>query len=185
MSEDSKLEIVVATKDSLPVRSETGSGLVARGLRDAKIGAELEAAVAARFAAMEGDRIARLREAFPSIRERAESGDADAQCDLGQIYYHGEILPKDASEAAKWYRQAAMRGHIPAQADLGMMLFQGKGIERNIVQAYYWSALAAQQGDDIAQVNLKEIAKEMNPVQVTEAETQVADWIRNAKRTWK
>ena len=131
MSEDSKLEIVVATKDSLPVRSETGSGLVARGLRDAKIRAELDV----RFAA--------LKEALPAIRDRAESGDAQAQYELGEIHYKGEVVPQDWTEAAKWYRRAADQSFLYAHMDLARMYEKGEGVPIDRTEAVLHDIKAA------------------------------------------
>ena len=38
------------------------------------------------------------------LREKAEQGEADAQYNLGGMYYIGEGVPQDYAEAVKWYR---------------------------------------------------------------------------------
>ena len=65
-----------------------------------------------------GDDAARKR--FEEIRAKAETGDIEAQYDLGELY---ENLKGDAAllEANKWFRKAAERGHSGAQNKLGEM----------------------------------------------------------------
>jgi len=41
------------------------------------------------------------------IRPLADQGNADAQYNLGNMYATGKGVPKDGSEAAKWFRRAA------------------------------------------------------------------------------
>lgn len=41
-----------------------------------------------------------------SLIRRAESGDAAAQCQLGDIYFYGRGVPQDYAEAHKWYSLA-------------------------------------------------------------------------------
>jgi TPR repeat protein len=45
----------------------------------------------------------------------AEKGDADAQFNLGVAYSSGKGVPKDETEAIKWYRKAAEQNHTRAQ----------------------------------------------------------------------
>ena len=40
-----------------------------------------------------------------TIQERAEAGDAEAQCELSKMYYYGEGVPKDDVKAVKWMRK--------------------------------------------------------------------------------
>ena len=51
----------------------------------------------------------------------AEQGDAEAQCNLGVMYYEGIGVPQDYEEAVKWYRLAAEQRHERAQFNLEMM----------------------------------------------------------------
>ncbi|MCH8098520.1 MAG: sel1 repeat family protein [Proteobacteria bacterium] len=50
-----------------------------------------------------GDYATALRE----WRPLAEQGDAEAQFNLGLMYYKGRGVPQDYAEAVKWYRLAA------------------------------------------------------------------------------
>ena len=51
----------------------------------------------------------------PTLQERAEQGDANAQYELGWEY---DYVQKDRAEAVKWYRKAADQGHHFAKDQL-------------------------------------------------------------------
>jgi len=88
------------------------------------------------------------------LRARAEKGDADAQFNLGVKYYRGDGVPKDAVQAATWYRRAAEQGAASAQYNLGLMHTSGEGVPKDAVQAASWFRKAAEQGYALAQNNL-------------------------------
>ena len=46
-----------------------------------------------------------------SVRKSTEQDYAQAQLKLGFIYNHGQGIPKDFAEAAKWHRKSAERGN--------------------------------------------------------------------------
>ena len=48
----------------------------------------------------------KLDEAVALYRQAADAGDGRAQASLGRLYASGRGVPKDLTEAAKWYRQA-------------------------------------------------------------------------------
>lgn len=99
-----------------------------------------------------------LLQAEPSYSEalvqRAKSGDAEAQYDLGWVYYEGEGVIQDYKEAVKWFRLAAEQGDAPAQCSLGYMYGNGDGVIQDYKEAAKWCRLAAEQGDASAQHNL-------------------------------
>jgi Sel1 repeat len=53
------------------------------------------------------------------IRPLADQGQADAQFNLGLMYYRGEGIPQNYVEAMRWCRLAADQGHAFAQSHLG------------------------------------------------------------------
>src|SRR5881409_3318501 len=57
-------------------------------------------------------------------RPLAESGDADAQFNLGQAYRLGRGVPTNVAESQKWFERAAAQGHVDAETTLGLLLFQ-------------------------------------------------------------
>jgi cell division septation protein DedD len=57
-------------------------------------------------------------------RPLAETGDADAQFNLGQAYRLGRGVPTNLAAAKTWFERAANQGHIDAETTLGLLLFQ-------------------------------------------------------------
>ena len=88
------------------------------------------------------------------LRLTAEHGDAEAQYNLGNVYYLGEGTPQDYAEAAKWYRLAAEQGNAAAQNNLGVMYDEGEGVPQDDREAVKWYRNAAEQGNASAQYNL-------------------------------
>jgi len=56
-----------------------------------------------------------LRDKSNSTIEKAINGDANAQNDLGCMYYKGQGVKLDYQEAVNWYRKAAEQGGVEAQ----------------------------------------------------------------------
>ena len=77
--------------------------------------------------------------------KRAESGDAEAQFQLGRAYEDGKDIPQDDGLAASWYKKSAEQGNASAQNDLGLMYRHGRGVSRNTEEAARWFARAAMQ----------------------------------------
>ena len=75
-------------------------------------------------------------------------------------YYHGEGVPKDYVEAAKWYRKAAEQELAIAQFNLGWIYENGEGVPKDMAEATKWYRKAAEQGDADAKEWLEENAKE-------------------------
>ncbi len=94
------------------------------------------------------------RKRFEEIKAKAEKGDADAQSNLGDMYYEGRSVPKDEAEAMKWLRKAAEQGHAFAQFNLGVMYEFGRGVPKDEAEAAKWYRKAAEQGYAAAQHNL-------------------------------
>ena len=56
----------------------------------------------------------------------AQHGDVVAQHDLGHAFEDGEGVPKNVSEATRWFRAAAEQGLATAQHDLGRSYANGE-----------------------------------------------------------
>ena len=54
----------------------------------------------------------------PFLKERAEKGDAEAQYELGNVYYFGKGVAVDHDKANEWYQKAADNGHRYAERAL-------------------------------------------------------------------
>ncbi len=92
---------------------------------------------------------------YPSrFQALAQHGDADAANGLAEMYFQGDGVKQDYSEAARWYLIAADQRDAYAQGKLGYLYDVGRGVRRDYGQATRWYELAANQGDMIAQYNL-------------------------------
>lgn len=87
-------------------------------------------------------------------RRRAETGDADAQAHLAEVYYNGRGVEVDYEEALRWGRLAAEQGNDRGQAMLAVSYFQGRAVELDYDEAARWAMLAAEQDNVTAQVIL-------------------------------
>ena len=103
----------------------------------------------------------------------ARQGNADAQYNLGVIYYSG--LGVNYGFAAHWFQLAAQQGHVQAQRDLGKMYERGQGVMPDYVEAYQWLKLAQLQEDEEAGRELKACAASMTPDQIAAAEKLVQE----------
>ena len=88
------------------------------------------------------------------LHKQAEKGDAEAQFNLGLLYDRGQGVPKDKSEALRWYRLAAMQGDAFAQNALGDNYWEGTGVPKDDREAVRWWRLAADKGFVPAQHSL-------------------------------
>ena len=110
-----------------------------------------------------------------SYRPLAEQGDAEAQINLGMMYYRGQGVPQDYLEAATWYRLSAKQGNAFAQFDLGMMYENGQGVLQDNTQAYKWLTIADAKTTDgelkkMAASHRHSIEKQMTADQIAEAQ---------------
>ena len=80
------------------------------------------------------------------LQKDAESGNAEAQSNLGDMYRSGEGVPKDTVKAVEWYQKAAAQGDAQAQKSLGFMYDNGVGVLEDDVKAIEWYQKAAAQG---------------------------------------
>ena len=100
------------------------------------------------------DEIAERRAAAKNVmrlRRDAAKGDSIAQCLLGYAYQNGEGVPKNDSEAVKWFRMSAEQGNTTAQGELGTAYSNGCGVPQDRGEGMKWWSKAAEQGDAIAQ----------------------------------
>jgi TPR repeat protein len=107
-----------------------------------------------------------LAEALQACNRAAEQGDAEAQFELGEYYYHGKQGEPDRTQALHWYEQASLQGHALAQHRLGSMFFRGEGVQPNNVQAYIVLKMAAVNGADEALDTADQVSEQMAPDQL-------------------
>jgi hypothetical protein len=94
-------------------------------------------------------------------RERAASGDAIAQVQLGYLYDHGKSgLAKDQREAARLYTLSANQGNAQAEANLGVFYGDGLGgLAKDEREAARLFKLSADQGDERARNRLLDLTR--------------------------
>lgn len=91
-------------------------------------------------------------------RKAALQGNANAQNNLGWMYYEGLGVHRDYAQALEWYRKAAQQGNATAQHNLGVMYDEGKGVRQNTATAKEWFGQACDNGlqegcDEYARLN--------------------------------
>jgi uncharacterized protein len=121
-----------------------------------------------------GDYAAALKLLWP----QAAQGNAEAQNNLGLMYYRGQGIPQDRAEAASWFRMAAEKGHARAQYNLGLTYHKGAGVPQDSVEALKWFRKAAEQGNARAQNNLAVMYHRGDGVPEDSAEA--VKWFRKA-----
>ncbi len=167
-------------------RKETGVEDNAEAYRQAAEQGDAIAQINLAYLYVEGQGVPQdAAEALRWYRQAAEQGQAIGQFSLGFMYEEGHDVPQDAAEALRWYRQAAEQGQAMAQFNLGFMYRDGKGVPQSDVQAYQWfTSVAAGLADSERDRDLRdsamrlrsEVASNMTPDQVVEAERLASEW---------
>jgi TPR repeat protein len=83
----------------------------------------------------------------------ADQGFAEAQSNLGVMYYNldvlydfGEGVAQDKAKALKWYSLAAEHGYVEAQFTLARFYYNGDVVAQDKAKAAKLYGLAAEQG---------------------------------------
>ncbi|MCH8078958.1 MAG: SEL1-like repeat protein [Proteobacteria bacterium] len=93
------------------------------------------------------------------LQPLAVRGNANAQYQLGALFYQGKGVQRDFVQAFLWYRRAAQQGHADAQYSLGNMYLMGEGIKQDDYHARQWYEKASEQGHGSAQHNLESLQR--------------------------
>jgi len=80
-----------------------------------------------------------------------------AQVRIGLRYATGQGVPKDFSEAVKWWIRAAEHGNADAQFYLGVCYLKGGGVPKDDTEAAKWFQKAAAQGHSAAREWLRRL----------------------------
>ena len=84
----------------------------------------------------------------------ADRGNAEAQFQLGNCYYHGLGIEQNIQEALSWYNRAASSGYAPAQNAIGKAHETGDFGAEDLKTAQRYYTMAANQGNVEAMYNL-------------------------------
>ena len=121
-----------------------------------------------------------LADALATLGEAAgPDAVADAQIVIGHLHYNGLGVPKDFTEAMKWYRKAAELGDAKAQYQVGVMFRHGQGVAKLPAEALMWGQKAAEQGYAKAQIEMASITLERGGY-TSQARAKAAKWYRMA-----
>ena len=112
--------------------------------------------------------------AFQRNQRLASKGDANAQNNLGVIYYFGEGVPQDYEKAVEWYSKAAEQGFAPAQSNLGYMYSDGEGVPQSLVNAYAWYSVASVSGDEDSTAQRDSVAEKLSREDLSKAQAEAA-----------
>jgi hypothetical protein len=80
----------------------------------------------------------------------ADRGDANAEYELGRMYFWGHGVPQDYAQADYWYQKAADQGFAKGEDGIGALYYYGNGLTQSYADALVWYRKAADQGDPIA-----------------------------------
>ena len=83
---------------------------------------------------------------FEETKRAADQGDADAQFNMGAMYYDGEGVQQDYQKAKQWYEKAAEKKDANAQYILGFMYEKGHGVRQDLATAKEWYGKACDNG---------------------------------------
>jgi hypothetical protein len=117
------------------------------------------------------------------MRITAAQGKAEAQFNLGVMYYEGRDVRQDYSQAAAWYRKAAEQGYAKAQFILGGMYKKGQGAPQDYTQAYMWLNLAAAREIANARETRDNLVKKLTPSQIEDGQRLAREWIAKHQQT--
>ena len=84
----------------------------------------------------------------------ANSGDSQAQFELGSQYSIGDGVAKDYSKGFYWYEKAAKQGNVYAQHNIGLMYEKGVGVVLDYSKAVGWYEKSVAAGYADSQLNL-------------------------------
>ena len=89
--------------------------------------------------------------AYCIMRPLADSGDADAQYNIGWMYLNGYGLRIDDSLALEWWQKASQQGHTDASFSIGMLYSLGEGeVTKDLDKAIDYYLLAVEDGHEDA-----------------------------------
>lgn len=83
---------------------------------------------------------------FDQALREANAGNESACAYLGQMYYWGQGVVQNYSEAFKWFKKAVDNGDATSYYWLGVMYYDGKGVVQDDSEAFKWFQKAADNG---------------------------------------
>ena len=116
------------------------------------------------------------------VSQAADQGNEISLLSLAEMYYYGERVRQDYTEAYYWYSELANRNDKDAQFQLGIMHSIGLGVDRNYQRAYFWFAISATNSNEKASKKKDEMAEKLSQEQRDRIDTEVEQWLEEHKR---
>jgi TonB family protein len=126
-----------------------------------------------RFRLYDGD-----KRKIAELWDRSDSNDPKADWALSKAYFEGNGVPQDDQLGLQFLKMAADWNLPAAQFQMGEYYYKNQS-PPNLVAAYMWYALSKRAGGKQGEQMLKELAPEMSPEQLSQAEEQIAYWPEN------
>jgi TPR repeat protein len=92
-----------------------------------------------------------LSDAFLCFSKCAQSGDAEAQNNVGDFYYTGISIEQSYEKALEWYQKAAIGGNADGLFMTGVMLYNGESVTADKTAGLEKIKKAAELGSETAQ----------------------------------
>jgi tetratricopeptide (TPR) repeat protein len=109
-----------------------------------------------------------------SLRRAAEQGNTHAQTALWEMYFKGERVKQDYSEALKWLLRAAEQGHAKAQYNLALAYHAGQGMHKDLIEAYAWANVDSNRQPGTSKL-LGDLMFEMTDAQLEKGKARVIE----------
>ncbi len=113
---------------------------------------------------------------------RADAGDPKARCELAMAYLKGRDVPKSDVVGLELLRQAANQGYARAQFEMGEYTRQHSGGASDNIAAYTWYAISQRSGWKRSDKKLRELASQMSPEDLSQAQRQAEAWAPNTAK---
>jgi uncharacterized protein len=112
------------------------------------------------------------------LMAKANTGDAEAQYQLGKMYSSGEGVERDPDRAFAWFQKAAHQGNTQAMYALAVSYYNGDVLGGSVVsnreKAWIYFTLATLKGDTQAAEEANRVAGELGTPRLDHAQCQLA-----------
>ncbi len=101
-------------------------------------------------------RAGNFAEAYCVLKPYAESGDAEAQYNIGWMYLNGYGLMMNDSKALEWWRRASDQGYTDASFSIAMLYSLGEGqVKKDMGKAIEYYLMAVEDGHEDANMIIR------------------------------
>jgi hypothetical protein len=101
-------------------------------------------------------RAGNFAEAYCVLKPYAESGDAEAQYNIGWMYLNGYGLMMNDSKALEWWQRASDQGYTDASFSIAMLYSLGEGrVDRDMDKAIDYYLMAVEDGHEDANMIIR------------------------------